>query len=264
MVIATPADIEKVFSRRVADIKNALPKAITLERMQRLCTTEFSMNPSLRGCSAISFLSAAVRSAQLGLEPGNGLGHCFFVPFQNRKAGTNDVQLIIGYRGMIDLAYRSGKVISVMPRVVYNDNEFRYQYGTNAHIFHVPADVDEDDKNITHAYVVVEFANGSKQFEVMTRAAIDKTMKESKSSSFQNSPWKKHFDQMAMKSVVRKVFKYLPVSIEVQRAAIFDEYTEAGIDQGRVFENDLEVDVPQKEEKKDPVLEVLDTGNDNE
>src|SRR5699024_349340 len=104
----------------------ALPRHMTAERMIRIATTEIRKVPALGNCDTMSFVSAIVQCSQLGLEPGSALGHAYLLPFgnKNEKSGKKNVQLIIGYRGMIDLARRSGQIASLSARVVREGDEF--------------------------------------------------------------------------------------------------------------------------------------------
>lgn len=207
----------------------ALPRHMTPDRMIRIVTTEIRKTQALANCDMQSFIGAVVQCSQLGLEPGNALGHAYLLPFGNgkSKSGQSNVQLIIGYRGMIDLARRSGQIISISARTVREDDQFHFEYGLNENLTHTPGD-DEDSK-ITHVYSVARLKDGGIQFEVMTFNQIEKVRSSSKAGS--NGPWVSHWEEMAKKTVIRKLFKYLPVSIEMQKAVILDEKADANIDQ---------------------------------
>lgn len=207
----------------------ALPKHMNADRLARIALTEIRKVPALAQCNQESFLGAIMQCAQLGLEPGNALGHAYLLPFGNGKArdGLANVQLIIGYRGMIDLARRSGQIISISAHTVHQNDKFSYELGLNPDIKHVPADGDRGE--VTHVYAVAKLKDGGVQFEVMSRFDVEKVRKSSKASS--NGPWVTHWEEMAKKTVCRRLFKWLPVSIEMQQAVTMDERAEAGIDQ---------------------------------
>lgn len=207
----------------------AMPSHLTPDRLMRIAMTEVRKTPALGKCNVQSFMGAIMQLAQLGIEPGAALGHAYLLPFGNGKAsdGLANCQLIIGYRGMIDLARRSGQIMSINARVVYANDSFRYQYGLDETIEHVPADGDRGD--MTHVYAVAKLKDGGVQFEVMSKADVLKVKQSSKAGS--NGPWVSHFDEMAKKTVIRRLFKYLPVSIEMTRAVVLDEKAETGIDQ---------------------------------
>ncbi|HAH7828598.1 recombination protein RecT [Escherichia coli] len=207
----------------------ALPRHMTADRMIRIAMTEIRKVPELAECDEMSFISAIVQCSQLGLEPGSALGHAYLLPFCNGKAkdSKKNVQLIVGYRGMIDLARRSGQITSLSARVVREGDEFSYELGLDEKLVHRPGE--NEDAPITHVYAVAKLKGGGAQFEVMTKKQVEK-VRDTHSKAAKNaaskggvSIWEKHFEDMAQKTVIRKLFKYLPVSIEIQRAVSMDE-----------------------------------------
>lgn len=226
----------------------ALPKHVTADRLARIALTEVRRNPALARCDQASFLGAIMQCAALGLEPGGALGHCYLIPFnRNTKEGNRwvkrtEVQFILGYRGMIDLARRSGQIISLEARAVYAKDEFRVELGLDSNIVHKPDWEAEDRGPLTFVYAVAKLRDGGVQFDVMSRAEIERVRNASagyraaeaaaaKYSKDPDSPWHSHLEEMAKKTVVRRLFKYLPVSIEIQRAVGLDEQAELGIPQ---------------------------------
>lgn len=204
-----------------------LPKALTPERLTRIVMSECRKVPALLKCSPQSFYGAVLQCAQLGLEPGSALGHCYLLPFGNGKdtQGRPNAQLIIGYRGMIDLARRSGQIVSINAYCVYAHDDFNYELGLHPDIHHVPSAL-ADRGALTHVYAVAVLKDGGVQFEVMSRAEIEKVRNTSKAGK--NGAWVSHFDEMAKKTVIRRLFKYLPVSIEAARAVEVDEKSDRG------------------------------------
>lgn len=208
----------------------ALPKTLTAERMTRIVLTEIRKVPALAQCDLPSLMGAVMQAAQLGLEPGSALGHCYLLPFGNGKAknGQPNAQLIIGYRGMLDLARRSGQIQSFSAFTVRQGDDFNYQLGLKPDIHHIPSDAaDRDSQPVTHVYAVANLKDGGVQFEVMSRAAIEAVRLQSKAAK--SGPWVTHWEEMAKKTVLRRLFKYLPISIEAARAIQVDENTDNGI-----------------------------------
>lgn len=105
----------------------ALPKHVSADRLARIALTEIRKVPKLAQCDQTSFLGAIMQCAALGLEPGGALGHCYLIPFDNKRQNRTEVQFIVGYRGMIDLARRSGQIVSLSARVVYAKDHFHYR-----------------------------------------------------------------------------------------------------------------------------------------
>jgi len=224
----------------------ALPRHMTADRMIRIVTTEIRKNPTLAKCDTQSFVGAVVQCSQLGLEPGSALGHAYLLPFEKRKKDSTgnwvtertDIQLIIGYRGMIDLARRSGQIVSLSARVVREADEFNYEYGLEEKLHHKLGD--DDSSPISHVYSVAKLKDGGVQFEVMSAKQVNqiasqsKSVKKNKDGSIDwqntNSPWATHWEEMAKKTVIRRLFKYLPVSIEMQKAVVLDEKAESDVD----------------------------------
>jgi len=240
-----------------AQMALALPKHMTSDRLARIALTEIRKVPTLAKCDQTSFLGAIMQCAQLGLEPGGALGHAYLLPFENRKKGVTEVQFIVGYRGMIDLARRSGQIVSLTARTVHENDEFSYQYGLNEDMMHVPATGDRGA--LLYVYAVAKLKDGGVQFEVMSRSDIDKVRAQSKAGNY--GPWQTHYDEMAKKTVIRRLFKYLPVSIELATAVTMDEKADAGVDQdnGSILTGEYStVDESQHEQLPDNVN--ADTG----
>ncbi len=211
----------------------ALPRHMTADRLARIALTEIRKVPKLAQADPVSLLGAVIQCAQLGLEPGNALGHAYLLPFDKRekvngqwKTVATEVQLIIGYRGMIDLARRSGQIMSLEARAVYAGDTFRVRYGLDAELIHVP-DFEGDQGDLKFVYAVAHLKDGGKQFEVMSHRDVEAIRSRSKAKD--SGPWVTDYEAMAKKSVLRRLFKLLPVSIELQRAVGLDEQADAGV-----------------------------------
>lgn len=191
----------------------ALPKHLSAERFARIALTEVRKNPDLAKCSPASFLGALVQSAQLGLEPGSGLGHAYLIPFRNNKTGETDCTFMLGYKGLLELARRSGQLKRISAACVYQGDEFDYSLGTSEYIRHKPCG-ESRAVAVTHAYAVAEFKDGGMQIEIMTRQQIDAI----KNRGRQNKVWDSDFSEMARKTVLRRICKFLPLSSEFSDA----------------------------------------------
>ncbi len=236
---ATKTDdkVAKFINSLVPQMKRAIPTHLNSDRMARIVLTEMRRVPKLQQCETASLAGCIMTCAQLGLEPGNGLGHAYLLPYDNRKAGTTECQLIIGYRGMIDLARRSGQIISINAYVVHQKDEFSFALGLAPDVQHIPTD-EEDCGTLTHVYAVAKLKDGGTQFEVMSRKQVEAIR--SRSRAGQSGPWVTDFEEMAKKTVIRRLFKYLPVSVEMQRAVIIDERVDAGLPQSEVFDGEYQ------------------------
>lgn len=214
-----PKDIFGMLKVYSSEITRALPKHMNADRMARIVTTEIRRTPKLLACDAKSLFGAVIQASQLGLEPGGGLGHAYLVPY------GKECQLIIGYRGMIDLARRSGQMISLAGEAVYAKDRFEHELGLEPKLKHVPS-IEEDRGPLVYVYAVAVLTGGGRQFIVMSRGDVERIKKRSKASG--SGPWQTDYDAMAIKTVIRRLFKYLPVSVEMQRAVVLDEAAERG------------------------------------
>jgi len=211
-------DVRGFLEKLTPNMQAALPKHMTAERMARIALTACQMTPTLLDCDRQSLALAVLGASALGLEIGGGLGHAYLVPYG--KTAT----LIVGYRGMIDLARRSGQLSTIFARVVRVGDQFDYAYGLDDKLVHTPSL--KSDGEVTHVYAVAKLRDGGRQFEVMTRAEVDKIRSRSRASG--SGPWVTDYEEMAKKTAIRRLFKMLPVSIETQRAVTIDEAAEHG------------------------------------
>lgn len=200
--------------RMEPQIRKALPSVITPERFTRIVLTALSSNPKLQACAPMSVMGAMMQAAQLGVEPNTPLGQAYLIPYGNL------CQFQLGYKGLIDLAYRSGEVSSIQAHEVHENDTFEYEYGLEPKLRHVPAQTARGP--VTFYYAVLKLKNGGVGFEVMSREDVEKfAMKKSK--AYRNGPWQTDFDEMAKKTVLKKVLKYAPLKTEFARAVASDE-----------------------------------------
>src|SRR6056297_1116481 len=190
------------------EIEKALPKHIGADRMARIAYTTIRTNPELMKCSMGSLMGAVMQAAAVGLEP-NMLGQCYIIPY------GDEATFIIGYRGMINLARRSGQIETIYAHVVKENDEFEYEYGLDPKLKHKPAPKDRGE--IIKTYMVAKFNDGGYYFEVMDIEDVLKRKAKSKAAKSKYSPWNDElgYEEMVKKTVIRHGFKYLPVSIEI-------------------------------------------------
>lgn len=199
-------------------IKKALPSVITPERFTRIALNAVFNTPALGECTPQSFIAALMNAAQLGLEPNTPLGQAYLIPYKNNNKGVIECQFELGYKGIVDLAYRSGEISTIQAHEVYPGDDFEFVYGMESNLTHRPA-MDEPEDDPIWYYALFRLVNGGGNFEVMGVNAIRKhaaRYSESYKSSF--SPWKTNFDEMAKKTVLKKVMKYAPIKTEFVRA----------------------------------------------
>ena len=216
----------------------ALPKHINSDRFVRIAITTIRQNPKLAKCSQESLLGALMVSAQLGLEPGT-LGQCYLIPFENKKAGTVECQFQIGYKGLIELLRRSGQLSDIYSYTVYENDDFNIEYGLSRTLVHKPNFTDRGE--IKGFYAVAILKDGAKAFEYMTKDEITKHEEKYRKGSYKNDVWNKNFEEMAQKTVVKKLLKWLPVSVEFLEMAAKDEKSFKVIDDKSTEVQEIEI-----------------------
>lgn len=202
-------------------IEKALPSVITADRFTRMSLTALSTNPTLAKCTPESFMGAMMQAAQLGLEPNTPLGQAYLIPFKNNRKNIHECSFQIGYQGMIDLAHRSGEFKSIDARVVYENDEFEFEYGLNPKLYHKPVMVNRGD--VVCYYAVYTLVNGGFGFEVMSKEDIlEHARQYSPGYRKGDTPWQTSFDSMAKKTVLKRVLKYAPIKVEFAREIATD------------------------------------------
>lgn len=216
----------------------ALPKHINSDRFVRIAITTIRQNPKLAKCSQESLLGALMVSAQLGLEPGT-LGQCYLIPFENKKAGTVECQFQIGYKGLIELLRRSGQLSDIYSYTVYENDDFNIEYGLSRTLTHKP-NFDERGE-IKGFYAVAILKDGAKAFEYMTKDEVTHHEEKYRKGSYKNDVWNKNFEEMAQKTVVKKLLKWLPVSVEFLEMASKDEKSFKVVDDKSTEVQEIEI-----------------------
>lgn len=220
-----PQTLQDYVQRMSSQIALALPANLTPDRFQRIVLTAISSNPKLQECTPTSFLGAMMTAAQLGVEPNTPLGQGYLIPRKSKKGDQyiNEATFQLGYKGMIDLAYRSGNISNIGAYTVYKNDEFHVQFGLNPDIVHVPAMTGRGDPIAFYAYYKTK--DGGFGFDVMS---VDDVRQHAKQFSEAvkrgwSSPWETNFEEMAKKTVLKKVLKYAPLSTEVASKIGMDE-----------------------------------------
>lgn len=243
-----PQSIKEYIVAMKDGIAAALPSVMTPERFTRIALSAVSNNPKLQDCTPQSFLGAMMTAAQLGLEPNTPLGQAYLIPYKGK------CQFQLGYKGMIDLAYRSGNVSIVQAHAVYSNDKFEYELGLEPKLRHVPATGCRGDA--THYYAMFRTKDGGFGFAVMDR---DEVLAHARkySQSFGSGPWQTNFDEMAKKTVLKKALKYAPMKSDFVRALAGDESIKEEISADMA-------DIPTVDEYEDlttgPNGEIVDQG----
>lgn len=217
---AAPKTMQSYIKSMQGEIAKALPSVITPERFTRIVLSAISMNPKLGACTPQSFLGAMMTSAQLGLEVNTPLGQAYVLPYNNH--GTLEAQFQLGYKGLIDLAYRSGEVEVIQAHIVYENDEFECEFGLNPKLTHKPASSNRGEP--VKVYAMFKTKSGGFGFDVMSMEDVRAhAAKYSKAYNSSFSPWKTNFEEMAKKTVLKRVLKYAPLKSDFVRAVVQDE-----------------------------------------
>lgn len=199
-------------------LSKALPRHVSVDRMIRVAMTQLTRNPKLAECTQQSFLTSMMDAGAVGLEPDGRQGH--LVPFWNGQKKCREAKWIAGYQGLIELAYRTGQVLSISAAIIYEGDVFEYSVGKVRD--HVPWEWRTGPKRpksmgeIRGAYVIVELAGGGSHHEVMTTRQIEEIR--ARSASKDKGPWVTDWSEMAKKTVLRRAAKWIPQSAELRQA----------------------------------------------
>lgn len=227
--------VAKWLAENEQKLAEILPSIVTPKRFIRVALTVYNKNPKLAECNPASVIECLLSCAQIGLETDDARGLAYLIPYDKKCT------LVIGYKGFALLAYRSGMVANIEPRIVREFDEFDVRYGTDSGIRHVPRLVTDAGK-ATAVYCVVTLKDGSKHFEVMTMEQVNAIKERSsgyiayKKGWAKSSPWVSDFEEMAKKTVFKREAKYLPLSDEFQQAVAIDNEYELERDNNGGFE----------------------------
>lgn len=192
----------------LAKINEACSASIKPGDLVRLALVAISRQPQLAECSQASILRALMDAATLGIRPGGTMGRGYLVP---RKG---ECCFDPGWRGLCDIAKRSGAVKRIEAHVVRERDHFEVENGTSPTLAHRPC-VREPGGAIIAAYAIAWLADGEVQTEVLVRDDLDKI----RAMGARNGPWASWEEEMARKSAVRRLCKYLPFTEEMDMAA---------------------------------------------
>ena len=238
--------VRQMIQRSAGQIATALPKHMDADRFLRIAMTSFQKTPKLLECTPKSLIAALMQSAQLGLEPDGVTGQAWLIPRKNH--GVLEVNFQPGYQGLMTLARNSGDISYIVPRVVYEGDEFSYHYGLDDALHHRPSDqVREGEAVPTHVYCKVKMKDGTTTFEVWSAAQID-AHRGRFSRAGEEGTWTTDWAAMAKKTMIVQALKYAPKAVELSTAIALDELATSGIPQNLTATFDLfpEEEAPPK------------------
>lgn len=232
--------------------EQVLPRHMDPDRLLRIALSAVTRTPKLMACDSRTLLLALMNAALSGLEPNTPLGEGWLIPFRNNKTGQTECQFIPGYRGLLKIARNSGEVASIVARLVYAKDVFEVSFGTATEIKHVPVlDGDRGDVRLVYAVGRLKDQQADPYVEIMTKTEIEAIRKRSKSPTV--GPWQTDWDQMALKTVIRRICKYMPASVELNMAVALDDRAARGETQVDLAPaeilNALQIEAPEIEEE---------------
>lgn len=214
--------VRKALEQMRPQFEMALPKHLTADRLLRVAITACQNTPRLLECDRKSLYGAIMTCAQLGLEPDGVLGQAYLVPFAGK------VQFIPGYKGFISLARNSGDVTSISAQAVHKNDTFEFDMGSGEPPKHT-FDLEAERGDVIAFYAIARFKDGGLHWDMMLLSEIlairDRSQgwKAFKSGKTKDNPWGTDFNEMAKKTVIRRIAKYLPLSVQ-KAAALADAY----------------------------------------
>ena len=208
----------------------ALPKHLTVDRFVRIALTALTRTPKLAMCDERTMMLSLLTLSSLGLEPDGRRAH--LIPFENKKAGRVDCQLIIGYQGLVELVRRSGEVSNIHADIVHENDEFTFEYGSNGHLKHKPSFTGRGKAICAYSYVKLK--DGSDDFSVMGLDEVNDVRDKSQGykSAIQynkDHPWISNYAEMAKKTAFRRHAKWLPLSPELRETIEKDDEGEINV-----------------------------------
>ncbi|KPJ34710.1 recombinase RecT [Burkholderia multivorans] len=229
--------VKQFFESQKATLAAVLPRHVSPDRMLKIALGALRTTPKLMECTVESLMGAVVQCSQLGLEPNTPLGHAYLIPFEKKKKVGGEwvtekveTQIVIGYKGLIDLARRSGQVVSIAAHAVHEHDHFDYAFGLDEKLEHKPAMSARG--RVIAFYAVAKLVGGGHAFEVMSAEQVNEIRDASQNYKFardkSKTVWGQHYEEMGRKTVLRRLFKYLPVSIELASAAALDDVGASG------------------------------------
>ena len=248
--------LKVLLQKMQGQIAKALPSVLTPERYTRMVMTALSTNPQLQSCTPESFLGAVMQAAQLGVEPNTPLGQAYLIPYKNkRKIGDKWYDVLecsfqLGYKGLLDLAYRSGEVSIVDAQAVHENDEFSYEYGLEPKLKFKPALKDRGP--VIAYYAMFRTRQAGYNFTVMSKEDIVAFKNQySQAAGSKYSPWNTNFDAMAKKTVLKQVLKYAPLKSDFVKAVAADETVKTDIQPDMADLNSETINVTPMEDVKE-------------
>lgn len=215
-----PGNFPQMLEAYKGEIARALPRHLNPDTMTRIALTCFRMNPKLAECQPASVFAAVIQASQLGLRPGL-MGECYLIPYKT------ECTLQLGYQGLLELVRRSNLVESIGAYLVHEKDTYAVRFGTEPGVDHTPY-LEGDRGAVKFGYAVAHIKGGGRHVEVMTLSEInairDRSQNVINAKRYgKKTPWDTDPEEMARKTLIRRICKYLPKSNELAAALALDD-----------------------------------------
>lgn len=219
------------------DLFAVLPAHTRASAFRSIVIAALKADPAVLACKPETIRNACMDAARLGIEPDGIGGRGYLIAY------GQECQFIIGYKGLVELAYRSGRVLSIDADIIRDGDPYQYQRGSSPRLDHTPqpsgtpfientppyVGVSHQGRKIVAAYASAELAGGIRKFRLLWWDDIETVRRQAPSSKRQDSPWQRWLPAMCMKTAVRRLCDTLPMSAEAQRAVGVDERRELAL-----------------------------------
>jgi recombination protein RecT len=230
MVAHKPADLVGFFERSKKQLAMALPAHIGVDRLIRLAATAWSRSADLQKCDLISLFGSTLTAAQLGLEIGVG-GQGYLIPYFNNKKRHHEAQFVPGWKGLVDLVARAGRAV-VWTGAVYAGDHFDWELGANPRCVHKPNSDSDDWEDLEYVYAIGKITGTDMPvIEVWSKDRIIRHLNKFNKVGGNHYALKddyRNFEMYARKVPLLQVLKYMPQSVEIQKAIAAAEAADAG------------------------------------
>jgi len=207
--------VQAMLANQFKAIQSIIPKHVDAQRLARIALIEFQRNPKLIACSPQSIVGCVLQAAMVGLEIGGSMGYCYMVPYKGQA------QFQVGYKGLLKLARNTGELRQIDAGIVCQNDDFEFEKGMEPKC-KVSFVFGKDRGPVIGYYACATFKDGGGAFEAMTKDEVLKFAK-AKSRAFGDGPWQTDFDAMAIKTVIKRLSKWLPISESMAAVIAKDE-----------------------------------------
>lgn len=218
--------LKQLIIKKRDEIENSVGKSISQESFQRFALSVYESNDKFKECDNNTFLASLVKSINLGLEPNTSLGHSYLIP--KKVDGVDVVSFVIGYRGLIELVHKGTNVQGVYTNTVYEKDYFDIDYGIDRKLTHKPM-LKGNRGEVLGYYALINFSPQGSNFVFMTKEEVE--AHRDKYAITLDNMWATDFEAMAKKTVIKRLLKYTPLNIDIQRAVFDDEHVKSNIDE---------------------------------